>query len=884
MASRGVARIEVDQHFGVDLRSRIVERVQLVVEDAGRPPAVVAARRPAFLRVMHERLAGARFAEGSEVAEVANDTALKSPARTINLPKKTGEKTGTDPVSTPICEKYRKPELSRCGWHLIFLRSKNGECMPAKTHAESLPPLALWGGLECTVNRVRDQYFNQLERNGHAERVDDIDRFASLGIRAIRYPILWERTAPDGLAAADWRWPDQRLLALRQAGIMPIAGLVHHGSGPHHTSLVDPAFATGLAEYAGAVAARYPWLTHYTPVNEPLTTARFSGLYGLWYPHGRNDRTFVKALLVQCRAVVLAMRAIRNVNPAARLVQTDDLGKNYSTPRMAQVADFYNERRWLAWDLLCGMVGPGHALWHYLARAGAAPADILWFRDNPCPPDIIGVNYYVTSERWLDHRAERYPPRFSGDAPFADIETARALATPTPGIGPLLAEIWNRYRLPLAVTEAHIDALREDQLRWLLEIWRAAQQARTNGADVRAVTVWALLGSFDWNSLVTRASNHYEPGPFDVRSPQPRPTALARMMQELAAGQDLSHPVLHGQGWWRRPGRFLCAPVATPDALTSIGAGGQLRAAGAARPILIAGAARPILIAGATGTLGRAFARICQQRDLAFRLLSRGDMDIADPASVEQALERFRPWAIVNASGYVRVDDAEHDIERCLRENAHGPAVLAAACARHAVQLATFSSDLVFDGKLGNPYVETDAVAPLNVYGKSKAEGERKVLDCNPAALVVRTSSFFGPWDQFNFVAQALDTLESGAPFAAANDITVSPTYVPDLAHSCLDLLIDRESGVWHLTNGHPLTWLELASKAAGQAGIDCSRLESQPGTGCHYVAARPQYSALHSNRAVLLPTLDSALGRFLQSRQQRTPRMDSRLRRNNQL
>lgn len=725
----------------------------------------------------------------------------------------------------------------------------------------TLPSVELWGGLECTVNRVRDQYFNQLERNGHAQRDDDIDRFASLGIGAIRYPVLWERTAPDGLANADWRWPDRRLLALRQAGILPIAGLVHHGSGPRHTSLLDPAFATGLAAYAGAVAARYPWLTHYTPVNEPLTTARFSGLYGLWYPHKRDDRSFVQALLVQCRATVLAMRAIRQVNPAARLVQTDDLGKTYSTPEMAAVAGFYNERRWLAWDLLCGMVDPGHALWPYLADAGAAAADILWFRDNPCPPDIIGVNYYVTSERWLDHRPGRYPPHFCGGGRFADIETARALATPTPGIGPLLEETWARYRLPLAVTEAHIDALREDQLRWLLEIWRAAHQARANGVDVRAVTVWALLGSFDWNSLVTRAGSHYEPGPFDVRSPQPRPTALAAMMRELAGGGPLSHPVLRGQGWWRRPGRFLCAPVATPDALTSICAGARSRAGAAAAPILIA---------GATGTLGRAFARICRQRDLAFRLLSRSDMDIADPASVEQALQRFQPWAIVNASGYVRVDDAEHDVERCYRENAHGPAVLAAACARHGVHLATFSSDLVFDGRQHRPYVETDAVAPINVYGKSKAEGERTVLDCNPAALVVRTSSFFGPWDDFNFVAQALGALESGAPFAAANDITVSPTYVPDLVHCCLDLVIDRESGVWHLTNGHPVTWLELASKAAIQAGVDCSRLQSTPGAECNYVAARPLYSALHSNRAMLLPSLDSALGRFLQSRGER--------------
>ncbi len=134
----------------------------------------------------------------------------------------------------------------------------------------------------------------------------------------------------------------------------------------------------------------------------------------------------------------------------------------------------------------------------------------------------------------------------------------------------------------------------------------------------------------------------------------------------------------------------------------------------------------------------------------------------------------------------------------------------------------------------------------------------------------MRSSSFFGPWDEFNFVAQALSALESGAPFAAADDITVSPTYVPDLVHACLDLIIDRESGVWRLTNGHPVTWAELAGTAAKQAGVNSSRLKPQPGAECGYVAARPSYTALHSSRAVLLPTLDCALKRYLRSREER--------------
>ncbi len=583
--------------------------------------------------------------------------------------------------------------------------------------------LELWGGLECTVNRVLDTYFSQMDRNGHIHRLCDLERFASLGIRSIRYPVLWEHMAPNGLDQIDWSWPDDRLPALRERGITPIVGLVHHGSGPQYTSLVDPRFADKLAAFAGAVAQRYPWVEYYTPVNEPLTTARFSGLYGLWYPHGRDERTFVQALLNQCRAVVLSMRAIRQVNPDAKLVQTDDLGKAYSTPQLSELAEFYNARRWLAWDLLCGKVGQEHPLWNYLISTGIEPSQFLWFRDNVCHPEIIGINYYITSERWLDQRVERYPGQhiinYRGYR-FVDMEPVRVLATPTAGVEHLLTEAWERYQLPLAITEAHIGASREDQMRWLLEMWQAARNARQRGVDIRAVTVWALLGSYDWDCLVTACKGYYEPGPFDVRSALPRSTAVADLMRELAAGEQPSHPVLKGQGWWRRADRFTCKPVATPTAITS------LHSEYKSSPN---GTMRPILVTGATGTLGRAFAIICGQRNLACILLSRQEMDIAVRASVECAVARYQPWAIINASGYVNVDNAESDIDRCFRENAVGPSVLAAVCRERDIQLLTFSSDLVFDGRQASPYLESDTVVAVESLwqeqGGGGAEGAR---------------------------------------------------------------------------------------------------------------------------------------------------------------
>ena len=90
-------------------------------------------------------------------------------------------------------------------------------------------PLEVWGGVECTVNRVRSDYFDQLERSGHACRPEDLDLFAALGVRALRHAVLWERTAPEGLASADWAWADASLARLRELNVRPLVGLVHHG-------------------------------------------------------------------------------------------------------------------------------------------------------------------------------------------------------------------------------------------------------------------------------------------------------------------------------------------------------------------------------------------------------------------------------------------------------------------------------------------------------------------------------------------------------------------------------------------------------------------------------------------------------------------------------
>lgn len=116
----------------------------------------------------------------------------------------------------------------------------------------------IWGGIECTINRVKDSYFDQLEYGGHYDRQEDLDLIAGLGVKALRFPILWERHQPGKDAKIDWTWTESRLLQLQSLNIKPIAGLIHHGSGPEYTSLISDNFADGLKDYALNVATKFP--------------------------------------------------------------------------------------------------------------------------------------------------------------------------------------------------------------------------------------------------------------------------------------------------------------------------------------------------------------------------------------------------------------------------------------------------------------------------------------------------------------------------------------------------------------------------------------------------------------------------------------------------
>ncbi len=423
------------------------------------------------------------------------------------------------------------------------------------------PSLELWGGIECSVVRIGDRWRDQVRETGHHARGErDLDLLASLGLRTLRYPILWERAIRD----AGWAWHDRQIDRLRELGIATIAGLIHHGSGPAGTGLLAECFPERLAGYAGRAAARYPDMAAWTPVNEPLTTARFACLYGHWYPHERDEGAFLRAVANQCRAILLSMRAIRSHVPRARFLHTEDLGRVFSMPPLARQAEYENSRRWLSLDLLCGRVDKDHAWRAGLERHGVPARHLDELATGEARPDLIGINHYATSDRFLDHRVHLYPPHIRGGNGFetyADTEAVRVdLGPHATGWEPRLREAWERYRLPMAVSESHLGCDDPpEQVRWLVEAWKAACSLRAQGADVRAVTAWALFGLIDWDSMLRERSGRYEPGAFDVRSDPPVPGILSRAIRALATSGEYDDASLSCPGWWRRDDRVHAA-------------------------------------------------------------------------------------------------------------------------------------------------------------------------------------------------------------------------------------------------------------------------------------------------------------------------------------
>ena len=151
----------------------------------------------------------------------------------------------------------------------------------------------------------------------------------------------------------------------------------------------------------------------------------------------------------------------------------------------------------------------------------------------------------------------------------------------------------------------------------------------------------------------------------------------------------------------------------------------------------------------------------------------------------------------------------------------------------------------------------------IRLGGVSKAEAERRILAMDGQALVVRTAAFFSPDDPYNFAALVTRSLTAGRAVPAAHDRVITPTYVPHLCHAALDLMIDGEVGLWHLSNGDAVSWAEFGAMVADAVGLDSRLVRPAPATELGWIAERPLQAALGSERGVRLPTLSKAMEHY---------------------
>lgn len=733
-----------------------------------------------------------------------------------------------------------------------------------KKRSDSDRPFSIWIGLECSLNRVGDTFFNQCDRSGHSKRIQDLKTFADLRAQKIRYPFLWELANSRDHQNFQWTWADERMAELKSLGLQPIVGFLHHGSGPKFTNLLDPDFPQKLTHYAKAFAKRYPEQIDYTPINEPLTTALLSCVYGLWYPHHRSDHSFLRALLNQVKATVLAMNAIREVQPEARLIQTESLGQVMGTSLVQSQVHFENERRWLSFDLLEGCVDSHHPLFSYLTTHGIDPTELSEIQEKTCGVDVMGINHELSSDRFLDHRIQYYPEAFhcgNGHYQYADVAAVDTTAAESLNPADLFEEVWKRYKKPLAVTEAHLNGPREDQMRWLHEIRQALCEVQARGAKVEAMTAGSLLGSFDWNLHRVERKSDYECGIFDLRGPQPRATALAQQIKGWCSGKEFIHPVLKEAGWWRDPSRKIFGPPTLK--VTSHQEQRTLEKWRSSPHLIEVGhSEKTLLVIGCRGTLAQAFAKICAIRKLPVLCLGRDSLNICSSATLQKKMRSIRPWAIINTAGFSQVDEAEKNKENCYNLNVIGVKNLAEIARSLQVPLVHFSTDLVFDGSSEEAYLESDVVSPLCFYGETKAASEKLVQGIHDKSLVVRTSPFFGPWDKTNFAYSVIQRVLAGDQIFAPKDVFISPTYVPHLVHATLDLLLDEMTGVIHLTNRGEISWAHWAQRIADKWNR-AHLVTAVTSEEMSYKAKRPHFSVLESERVSMMPSFDEAFENF---------------------
>jgi beta-glucosidase/6-phospho-beta-glucosidase/beta-galactosidase len=322
---------------------------------------------------------------------------------------------------------------------------------------------------------------------------------------------------------------------MRRLGIEPILDPLHHTSFPDWLvgGFANPEFVDSYVRFVAALAERYPWVKHYTVINEPFVTTWFCGMKGVWYPFQSGDRSFVPMILNVCEAISRASRMLVETIPNVELIHVDASEQHRALDKKsAPFAEFMSEMRFLVPDMVLGNVNEEHSLFRYLLENGADEKRLRWFTENPARIDVMGLDYYSHSELEWNAKGRVYPNLYPE------------------GFVSVAMDYVNRFNLPVMLTETNIRGYVSDRISWLKYMVEQSETLEKllepRGIPFKGFCWYPFIDSTDWCSLVTQANCNIDPqGIFwlDCAAKRRNPSELSEIFEALTRGQITSEDI-----------------------------------------------------------------------------------------------------------------------------------------------------------------------------------------------------------------------------------------------------------------------------------------------------------------------------------------------------
>jgi beta-glucosidase len=352
----------------------------------------------------------------------------------------------------------------------------------------------IWaGGIEDTFvpqTRPGHRALDEYELMGHYEHWrEDLTMAKDLGLRAIRWGVPWYKVEPQR-GQFDWAWVDQVLShVVDELGVTPIIDLMHYGC-PFwlRREFANEEYPVAVAEYAAAFASRYKdRIRWYTPLNEPIVNALMCGKRGLWPPYLRGDGGYLRIMMQLVKGIRNTVKVLKAINPDSIMVHVEATGMSRAARRDLEALAMEEQRRgYLCYDLLIGRVGDDHPLFTWLVRNSVSLDDLAAFAGDPLTLDVIGMNFYPqwsTQEIHINRK---------GRLSYRTIEHSGT------GFAALIKDYYNRYKVPIIITETSAFGAEDERSRWLKASIESVKNLRSQGVPVLGYTWFPLFTMIDW--------------------------------------------------------------------------------------------------------------------------------------------------------------------------------------------------------------------------------------------------------------------------------------------------------------------------------------------------------------------------------------------------